>query len=82
MREFHTIVEFSFNPKKKLFVVRFKNGTILKVPIEHLPTEYQSKKIKWDQAEINKDSTALKVQLGRKKLEIPAYILYSSGKTL
>jgi len=80
MREFHTIVEFSFNSKKELFVVRFKDGTILKVPINHLPSEFRLKKITWEQTELNENATALKISAGRKKLEIPAFVLYSSGR--
>ena len=82
MREFHTIVEYSYVPKKQIFIIRFLDGTCLRVPLEHLPKEYQNKKAEWQLSELNKDRTALFVKVGKKKLEIPAFEFYSAGRTL
>ena len=82
MREFHTIVEYSYNIKKSTYIIRFLDGTCLKCPIEHLPSKYQIKSAKWEQAELSTDKTALSVKAGRKKIEVPAYALYAAGRIL
>ena len=80
MREFHTIVEYSYLPKKQLFIIRFLDGTCLRVPLEHLPKQYQNKSAEWQFAEPNKEKTALFVKVGKKKVEIPAFEFYAAGK--
>jgi hypothetical protein len=81
MREFHTIVEFSYNDKKSLFIIRFLDGTCLNVPTQHLPKKYQ-KKIEWEKAELSKNKNSLIIHIKNKRTEIPAYILYSSGRII
>ena len=82
MREFHTIVEFSYNTKKDTLVLRFLDGTCLRVPIEHLPNKYQIKAANWEKAELNKEKTALFIPAGKKELQVPAFVLYTAGKIL
>lgn len=81
MREFHSIVEFSYNDKKKLFIVRFLDGTCLNIPIEHLPTKYQ-KSAEWGKAELSKNKNSLLIPTKKKRMELPAHILYSSGRII
>ena len=82
MREFHTIVEFSYNEKKKMFITRFLDGTCLSTEIEHLPKKYQSASTEWENAELSKNKTSLIIKNKKKKIELPAHVLYSSGKLI
>ena len=82
MHEFHTMVEHSYNTKKHAYILRFLDGTCLRVPIEHLPLKLQIKHAKWNLAEISEDKTMLVIPTEKKKLKIPAHVLYSSGKIL
>ena len=80
MREFHTIVEFSYNQRKKSFMVRFLDGTCIKVLIDNLAAKYQSTAADWDSAEMAKDKESLNVPAGKKKINIPAHALYAAGR--
>lgn len=80
--EFHSIVEFSYNERKSIFIIRFLNGTCLRVPVENLPPKYRLKNADWEGAEKTKSNDGLIVFKGKKKITLPAYVLYSSGRII
>jgi len=83
MREFHKIIEFSFNKRQKFFIIRFLDGTCLKSFIKHFPIKFQAKSARWTEAVLGSDEETLIVPTEkRKKLKIPAFVLYSSGRTI
>ena len=82
-KEFHTIIEYSFHAKKEFCIVRFLDGTCLKVLLEHLPVKFKSTKSIWKDAEVTDDKKSLTVPMKKgRSLSVPAHILYSSGQKI
>lgn len=82
MREFHYIVEFSYAVKKQFYILRFLDGSCLKVNVENLPTKYRVKSAHWEEAELSKTQDALVVTTNKRRLVVPAFVLYASGKLI
>ena len=83
MREFHKIVEFSFNEKKHAYIIRFLDGSCLRSQIDNFPANLQLKSALWEEAELGRDGDSLIVPTsGKKKLKIPAFTLYAAGQLL
>lgn len=85
MREFETIVEFSYNEKQNAYVVRFLDGTLYIINIDNMPHKLKLKNqnIDWSSAIISTDKKCLEITIpGKKKnsvLQIPSHIIHSRG---
>lgn len=81
IRDFHTIIECSFLEKKNTIVMRFLDGTCLKIPVSNLPVRYKAKVEDWNEMVISDDkkSVSIVAKKGR-SISIPAHIFYSTGR--
>ena len=82
MREFHTIVECSYNERKSFFVARFLDGSCLSIDIKKIPDKYVVPKMKWTEINIDPDKQSLVIPAGRKKIHIPAHVIHCVGRRL
>ena len=81
-REYAHIVEYSYNPKNKHFVIRFLDNSSYVLKIDELPKKLQSKKPKWEETKLTNDRSALAVTAGKITRLIPFNIIHSRGQQL
>ena len=65
-----------------MFILRFLDGTCLKVAVDRLPKKFQIKSAKWEEATLKKDAETMFVPTSGKRLEIHAHILYTAGRII
>lgn len=83
-QEYEHIVEFSFNPKQKKFVVRFLDGKGYSLEISALPKKIQTKKPDWGNAYLSGSHDAIITVTGNgsELREIPAFTIHAKGKEI
>jgi len=82
MKEYETIVEFSFNTKQDTFVVRFLSGESYALKTADLPKKLQTKSPEWDKSVLSKERTSLIFPAGKEWRQIPSHTIHSRGKLL
>ena len=82
MEEYEFIVEYSFNVKQEVFVVRFLNGDSYALKVADLPKKMITKKPDWENAQISKDKNTLVYKAGSDLRQILAHVIHSKGKLL
>lgn len=80
--EYEIIVEFSFNSRQQIFVLRFLNGDSYALKVDNLPKKMLSKKPDWETARLNKEKNALLYDAGNEIRQILAHTIHSKGKLL
>lgn len=77
--DYERIVEYSYQPKIKRFVIRFLDGSSYVLQVEDLPKKLQTKKPDWDNASLASDNSKILFQAGGESREIPTHIIHSRG---
>lgn len=80
--EFEQIVEFCYNCKEELFVVRFLNGESYTISVSNLPKKLQTKKPQWEHATLSTDKKSILVTAGNDMRQIAAHIIHARGVQL
>ena len=79
-REFEKIVEYSYHPKYKRFVIRFLDGSSYALKTADLPKKLQTKKPQWEETALSADRSCLLVVAGSDVRQIPSHIIHSRGQ--
>lgn len=80
--EYEIIVEFSYNEKQEVFVVRFLNGASYCLSVTSLPKKMQTKKPEWPNAELSPGRTSLVLTMEKEIREIPAHMIHARGTAI
>ncbi len=82
MYEYEVIVEYSFNPKTELFVVRFLSGESYALKVNELPKKMCTKKPDWERTRLSDDKKAIIFEASGEERQLIAPVIHSKGKLL
>jgi hypothetical protein len=84
IREYETIVEYSYNERQDAFVIRFLDGSSYCLKILDLPKKMQTKKPIWSKTILSPSRSTLFVPMekGKEIREIPSHIIHSHGNAI
>jgi hypothetical protein len=82
IKEYESIVEFSYVTKSHSYVIRFLDGTVYNLAVVDLPRKFHANRPRWSEAVLANDKTSLMIPLekGKKKLDLPCHIVHSKGR--
>ena len=82
MQEYEIIVEFSFNSRQDVFVIRFLNGDSYCLKVSDLPKKMLTRKPDFEGSRLNGDRNAILYEAGKDLRQIASHVVHSRGKML
>jgi len=82
LREYAFIVEYSYDPKTEQFVIRFLDNNSYVLKVADLPKKLQTRKPKWESAQLSDTRDGLVIEAGKEAKYIPFNVIHSRGTLL